>query len=30
MSGERLTPEGEEAGEGRRAYRFRMDKPVAP
>jgi leukotriene-A4 hydrolase len=30
MSGERLTPEGEAAGEGRRAYRFRMDKPVAP
>ena len=25
MSGERLTPEGEPAGEGRRAYRFRMD-----
>jgi hypothetical protein len=30
MSGERLTPEGEDAGEGRRAFRFRMDKPVAP
>ena len=30
MSGDRLTPEGEPAGEGRRAYRFRMDKPVAP
>jgi leukotriene-A4 hydrolase len=30
MSGERLTPEGEPAGEGRRAYRFRMDNPVAP
>ena len=30
MSGERLTPNGEPAGEGRRAYRFRMDKPVAP
>jgi hypothetical protein len=30
MSGERLTPDGEAAGEGRRAYRFRMDKPVAP
>ena len=30
MSGERLTPNGEAAGEGRRAYRFRMDKPVAP
>lgn len=30
MSGERLTTEGEPAGDGRRAYRFRMDKPVAP
>jgi len=30
MSGERLTPEGEAAGEGRRAYRFRMPHPVAP
>jgi len=30
MSGERLTPDGEPAGEGRRAFRFRMDKPVAP
>lgn len=30
MSGERLTPEGEPAGEGRRAFRFRMDHPVAP
>ena len=30
MSGERLTPDGEAAGEGRRSYRFRMDKPVAP
>jgi aminopeptidase N len=30
MSGERLTPEGEDAGNGRRAYRFRMDRPVAP
>ena len=30
MSGERLTPDGEAAGEGRRGYRFRMDKPVAP
>ncbi len=30
MSGERLTPAGEAAGEGRRSYRFRMDKPVAP
>ncbi|MEQ1688077.1 MAG: M1 family metallopeptidase [Sphingopyxis sp.] len=30
MSGERLTPQGEPVGEGRRAFRFRMDKPVAP
>lgn len=30
MSGERLTPKGEKAGPGRRAFRFRMDKPVAP
>ena len=30
MSGDRLTPNGEPAGEGRRAFRFRMDKPVAP
>ena len=30
MSGERLTPEGEAAGEGRRAFRFRMDNPVPP
>jgi aminopeptidase N len=30
MSGERLTQDGEPAGDGRRAYRFRMDKPVAP
>lgn len=30
MSGERLTPEGEPAGDGRRAFRFRMDHPVAP
>ena len=30
MSGDRLTPEGKPAGEGRRAYEFRMDKPVAP
>ena len=29
MSGERLTPEGEPVPGGR-AYRFRMDKPVAP
>ncbi|HYW15932.1 MAG TPA: M1 family aminopeptidase, partial [Allosphingosinicella sp.] len=30
MSGERLTPEGEAAEGGGKAYRFRMDKPVAP
>jgi aminopeptidase N len=30
MSGERLTPRGEPAGRGRRAYRFRMTHPVAP
>ncbi len=30
MSGDRLTPDGEPAGEGRRAYRFAMSKPVAP
>jgi aminopeptidase N len=30
MSGERLTPEGEPAQGGGRAFRFRMDKPVAP
>jgi aminopeptidase N len=30
MSGERLTPRGEPAGPGRRAYRFRMTHPVAP
>jgi leukotriene-A4 hydrolase len=30
MSGERLTPDGEPAGAGRRAFRFRMDNPVAP
>ena len=30
MSGERLTPDGEPAGPGRRSYRFQMDKPVAP
>jgi aminopeptidase N len=29
MSGERLTPDGEKV-EGGRAFRFRMDKPVAP
>jgi leukotriene-A4 hydrolase len=30
MSGERLTPAGEPAGPGRRAFRFRMIHPVAP
>jgi leukotriene-A4 hydrolase len=30
MSGDKLTPDGEAAGSGMRAYRFRMDKPVAP
>ena len=30
MSGERLTVDGEPAGDGRRAFRFKMDKPVAP
>ncbi|HEX8640421.1 MAG TPA: M1 family metallopeptidase [Allosphingosinicella sp.] len=30
MSGERLTPGGEPAGDGRRAFRFRMAHPVAP
>ena len=30
MSGERLTPEGETAEAGRRAYRFRMEHPVPP
>ncbi|HEX8622012.1 MAG TPA: M1 family metallopeptidase [Allosphingosinicella sp.] len=30
MSGERLTPEGEAGPGGLRAFRFRMDKPVAP
>lgn len=30
MSGERLTPEGEPVEGGGRAFRFRMDKPVAP
>jgi aminopeptidase N len=30
MSGEGLTPGGEPAGNGRRAYRFRMAHPVAP
>ena len=30
MSGEMLTPKGEAAAAGGRAFRFRMDKPVAP
>jgi leukotriene-A4 hydrolase len=30
MSGERLTPDGEAVPGGGRAFRFRMDKPVAP
>lgn len=30
MSGDRLTPEGEPAGPGMRAFRFKMDHPVAP
>jgi aminopeptidase N len=30
MSGERLTVDGEPAGDGRRAFRFKMDMPVAP
>jgi leukotriene-A4 hydrolase len=30
MSGERLTPNGEPAGRGRRTWRFRMVHPVAP
>ena len=30
MSGDRLTPDGEPAGNGRRVFRFKMDKPVAP
>lgn len=30
MSGERLTPKGEPAGVGKRAYRFRMDNSVPP
>lgn len=30
MSGENLDPDGEPAGEGRRAYRFREPNPVAP
>jgi aminopeptidase N len=30
MSADNLDPDGERAGEGRRAYRFRMEHPVAP
>ncbi|MES2034425.1 MAG: M1 family metallopeptidase [Pseudomonadota bacterium] len=30
MSGEKLTPEGEPAGDGKRAWRFRMTHPTAP
>ena len=30
MSAEMLTPEGEPAGSGERAYRFRLDNPVPP
>ncbi|WP_041391776.1 M1 family metallopeptidase [Sphingobium sp. SYK-6] len=30
MSGERLTPQGEPAGAGRKRYRFRMAHPVPP
>ena len=30
MSGEKLTPKGERAGPGRRAFRFRMVHPTAP
>ncbi len=30
MSGDRLTPEGEAAENGRKAFRFRMNMPVAP
>ena len=30
MSGEKLTPQGEAAGAGRRAFRFRMSHPTAP
>lgn len=30
MSAESLTPDGEPAGTGRRAFRFRMDNPVPP
>ncbi|HEX5726238.1 MAG TPA: M1 family metallopeptidase [Longimicrobiaceae bacterium] len=30
MSAEMLTPEGEPSGDGRRAFRFRLDRPVPP
>ncbi|MBX3479550.1 MAG: M1 family metallopeptidase [Caulobacter sp.] len=30
MSGEKLTPQGEAAGRGKRAFRFRMTHPTAP
>jgi leukotriene-A4 hydrolase len=30
MSAEMLTPDGEDAGEGRKTYRFRMTNPVPP
>ena len=30
MSGDRLTPKGEKGTAGRRTFRFRMDRPVAP
>jgi aminopeptidase N len=30
MSGEKLTPAGEPAADGMRAFRFRMDRPVPP
>ncbi|MBI1406788.1 MAG: aminopeptidase [Caulobacter sp.] len=30
MSGEKLTPQGEAAGPGKRAFRFRMTHPTAP
>jgi aminopeptidase N len=30
MSGDKLTPDGEAAGPGKRAFRFKMDNPVPP
>lgn len=30
MSGEKLTPKGEQTTDGKRAFRFRMDNPVPP